>query len=162
MNRIIFGKWIFLLFALLPAVVFADVVFPPESELLYERTKKLVQNNRQVYTHVTEDGRLEMLLVIGMHGTGEYTLRSLTGGGEEGPLVSSNHYENESSVPLAQSETVKLPELGENGTARYRFEAVCRPKIILTDVGIKETAREERVVRDFVLRRQNGVYRVVH
>ena len=162
MNRIIFGKWIFLLFALLPAVVFADVVFPPEMNKQTDKEIEMFRQKRQVYTHVTEDGRLEMLLVIGMHGTGEYTLRSLTGGGEEGPLVSSNRYENESSVPLAQSETVKLPELGENGTARYRFEAVCRPKIILTDVGIKETAREERVVRDFVLRRQNGLYRVVH
>ena len=56
---------------------------------------------------------------------------------------------------------MKLPELGENGTARYRFEAVCRPKLELTKFGLKETGREERAIRNFILRRQNGVYSVV-
>jgi hypothetical protein len=120
-----------------------------------------MRNNRQIYAHVAEDGRLELSFLIG-HGTCEYTLHSLAGGGEEGPLVASGRYENdEPSIPLGQPETVKLPELGENGTARYRFEAVCRPKLELTKFGLKETGREERAIRNFILRRQNGVYSVV-
>ncbi|MBQ6669816.1 MAG: hypothetical protein K6E31_09115 [bacterium] len=164
MNRTIFLGGIFLLLALLPAAVFADVVFLPEELLRIERGRMLVRNNRQIYAHVAEDGRLELVFLIGgMHGTCEYTLRSLAGDGEEGPLVASGRYENDvPSVPLERPETVKLPELGENGTARYRFEAVCRPKFEMTGLGLKETAREERAARDFILCRQNGVYSVAH
>lgn len=158
-NRTIFFGGIFLLLALLPAAVFADLVSLPEEQLGDERVRMLMRNNRQIYAHVAEDGRLELIFLNG--GTCEYTLRSLTGGGEEGPLVASNRYENESSASLVQGETVQLPELGENGTARYRFEAVCRPKLELTKFGHKETAREERAIRNFILRRQNGVYSVV-
>ena len=162
MNRTIFLGGIFLLLALLPAVVFADVVFPPKERLFIERTERMVQYNRQIYAHVAEDGRLELVFLFGMHGTCEYTLRSLAGGGKEGPLVASGRFENPESDSLVRDETVKLPELGENGTARYRFEVVCRPKVELTRFGLKETAREERIVRDFILRRQNGVYSVAY
>ncbi len=162
MNRTIFFGGIFLLLALLPAVVFADVVFPPKERLFIERTERMVQYNRQIYAHVAEDGRLELVFLFGMHGTCEYTLRSLAGGGKEGPLVASGRFENPESDSLVGDETVKLPELGENGTARYRFEVVCRPKVELTRFGLKETAREERIVRDFILRRQNGVYSVAY
>lgn len=160
-NRTIFFGGIFLLLALLPAAVFADLVSLPEEQLGDERVRMLMRNNRQIYAHVAEDGRLELVFLVGMNGTCEYTLHSLTGGGEKGPLVASNRYENESSASLVQGETVQLPELGENGTARYRFEAVCRPKFELTKFGLKETAREERAIRNFILRRQNGVYSVV-
>ena len=161
MNRIIFLGGIFLLLALLPAAIFADLVSLPEDRRRDERRDMQMRNNRQIYAHVAEDGRLELSFLIG-HGTCEYTLRSLAGGGEEGPLVASGRYENdEPSIPLGQPETVKLPELGENGTARYRFEAVCRPKLELTKFGLKETGREERAIRNFILRRQNGVYSVV-
>ena len=162
MNRTIVFGGIFLLLALLPAVVFADVVFPPKERLFIERTERMVQYNRQIYAHVAEDGRLELVFLFGMHGTCEYTLRSLAGGGKEGPLVASGRFENPESDSLVRDETVKLPELGENGTARYRFEVVCRPKVELTRFGLKETAREERIVRDFILRRQNGVYSVAY
>ncbi len=161
MNRTIFFGGIFLLLALLPAVVFADVVFPPKERLFIERTERMVHYNRQIYAHVAEDGRLELVFLFGMHGTCEYTLRSLAGGGKEGPLVASGRFENPESDSLVGDETVKLPELGENGTARYRFEAVCRPKLELTKFGLKETGREERAIRNFILRRQNGVYSVV-
>ncbi len=162
MNRTIFFGGIFLLLALLPAVVFADVVFPPKERLFIERVERMGQYNRQIYAHVAEDGRLELVFLFGMHGTCEYTLRSLADGGKEGPLVASGRFENPESDSLVGDETVKLPELGENGTARYRFEVVCRPKVELTRFGLKETAREERIVRDFILRRQNGVYSVAY
>jgi hypothetical protein len=163
MNRTIFFWGIFLLLALLPAAIFADLVSLPEDRLRDERRDMQMRNNRQIYAHVAEDGRLELIFQIGMNGTCEYTLRSLAGGGEEGPLVASGRYENDvPSMPLEQPETVQLPELGENGTARYRFEAVCRPKFEMTGLGLKETAREERAARDFILCRQNGVYSVAH
>ena len=161
MNRIIFLGGSFLLLALLPAAIFADLVSLPEDRRRDERIGRMGKYNRQIYAHVAEDGRLELIFLIG-HGTCEYTLRSLAGGGEEGPLVASGRYENdEPSMPLGRPETVQLPELGENGTARYRFEAVCRPKLELTKFGLKETGREERAIRNFILRRQNGVYSVV-
>ena len=162
MNRTIVLGGIFLLLALLPAAIFADLVSLPEDRLRDERRDMQMRNNRQIYAHVAEDGRLELSFLFGMHGTCEYTLRSLAGGGKEGPLVASGRFENPESDSLVGDETVKLPELGENGTARYRFEVVCRPKVELTRFGLKETAREERIVRDFILRRQNGVYSVAY
>ena len=151
-----------------PAAVFADVpgISHEERQRRYEERMGLsrIQPAANVRVSVSENGRLELNFEFNGPGEFDYILHGPKTGKEAAPVAASGHRIVEKPGLQVLGEEVILPALNDNECASYSLEATFRLKVLeKTNFGVKETDREqeERVVRNFILRRQNGVYSVV-
>ena len=169
MNKTRFLWGFFLVLTILaPVAVFADVpgVSREERQRRFEERMGLsrIQPAANVRVSVSENGRLELNFEFNGPGEFEYVLHGPETGKKAAPVVASGHRVVEKPGLQVLGEAVILPALNDNEGAPYSLEATFRLKVLeKTNFGIKETNREqeERVTRNFILRRQSGVYSVV-
>ncbi len=156
MNKTRFLWGLFLALTILaPLAVFADVpgIFGKE----YERQVRKRLQAPSVEVNVTDDV-LELQFKFISSGECTYILRSPAKGKNAGPVIARG----DSAVEriLDSWKTVNLPALKDGQKAEYHLEAIFRQKRIeiTTNLGIKEMGeeREWHVVRDFIVRKQNG------
>ena len=169
MNKTRFLWGFFLVLTILaPVAVFADVpgISSEERQRRFEERMGLsrIQPAANVRVSVSENGRLELNFEFNGPGEFDYTLHGPKTGKEAVPVVASGHRIAEKPGLQVLGEEVIVPALNDNEGARYSLEVTFRLKVRkTTSFGVKETNREQekRVTRNFILRRQSGVYSVV-
>ena len=169
MNKKRFLWGFFLVLTILaPLAVFADVpgVSREERQRRFEERMRLsrIQPAANVRVGVSENGRLELNFEFNSPGEFEYVLHGPETGKETVPVAASGHRVVEKPGFQVLGEEVIVPALNDNEGGRYSLEVTFRLKVLeKTSFGVKETNREqeERVTRNFILRRQNGAYSVV-
>ena len=150
---------------LLPSGAWADV--PGVWEMrFYWAEEQMRKEGRPVERALADvmgaTGGVEVGFQLTGPGTCEYTLRGPQSGDDPGPVVAKGSHTSEAKGKNRLEEKVAFAP--ENVDGRYRFEALCRMKVVeQTNFGPKETGQVEevRITRAFGLQRDSeGFYRV--
>lgn len=150
--------------ALLPFGALADV--PGVWEMHFHHAEEQMRKEGRPAARALADvmgatGGVEVGFQLTGPGTCDYTLRGPQSEGDPGPVVAKGSITSDAKEKNRLEEKVALAPK-ENADGRYRFDALCRMKVVeQTNFGSKETGQVEevRITRTFGLSSEN-VYRV--